>query len=86
MESRPISVQFIVYESLLLTKNVYQESHTLKIDANGIIIVSIGEGITGDNFSTISWKTDNHFLNLKMNIGAELVDLGITEFKTVSYV
>ncbi|AUC81195.1 hypothetical protein [Lacinutrix sp. Bg11-31] len=85
MESIPISVQFIVYEGSALTNNVYQESHTLNTDANGIIIVNIGEGITGDNFSTISWETDNHFLNVQVNIGAGLVDLGTTEFKTVPY-
>ncbi|WP_452224628.1 hypothetical protein [Lacinutrix chionoecetis] len=85
MESAPVSIQFIIYEGVALTNNVYQESHILNTDANGIIIVNIGEGTTADDFSSIAWENDDHFLNVQVNIGAGLVDLGTTQFKTVPY-
>lgn len=85
MESAPVSIQFIVYEGSALTNNVYQESHTVNTDANGIVIVNIGEGTTGDVFSTLDWENDEHFLNVQVNVGAGLVDLGTTQFKTVPY-
>ena len=85
MVSSPVSIQFAIYEGIALTNNVYQESHTLNTDANGMIIVNIGEGISGDDFSTIAWENDDHYLNVQVNVGAGLVDLGTTQFKTVPY-
>lgn len=85
MVSSPVSIQFAIYEGIALTNNVYQESHTLNTDVNGMIIVNIGEGISGDNFSTIAWENDDHYLNVQVNVGAGLVDLGTTQFKTVPY-
>ncbi|QRM90757.1 hypothetical protein FG167_16425 [Lacinutrix sp. WUR7] len=85
MVSAPISIQFTIYEGVALTNNVYQESHTLNTDANGMIIVNIGEGISGYNFSAIDWGNDDHYLNVQVNVGAGLVDLGTTQFKTVPY-
>jgi len=60
MVSSPVSIQFAIYEGVVLTNNVYQESHTLNIDVNGMIIVNIGEGTTGDDFSAIDWKNDDY--------------------------
>jgi hypothetical protein len=85
MVSSPVSIQFAIYEGIALTNNVYQESHTLNTDANGMIIVNIGEGISGDDFSTIAWENDDHYLNVQVNVGTGLVDLGTTQFKTVPY-
>ncbi|WP_458626121.1 tail fiber domain-containing protein [Winogradskyella sp. PC D3.3] len=80
-----ISVQFTILQGVDQT-NVYQETHTPTTDVNGLIIVNIGEGtpISG-TFATIDWASDTTFLNTKINIGAGLVDMGTTEFKTVPY-
>ncbi|OIQ24050.1 hypothetical protein [Lacinutrix sp. MedPE-SW] len=85
LASQPISIQFIIYEGAALTNNVYQESHTINTNANGIIIVNIGEGVTAGNFSSINWQDDEHFLNVQINTGSGLVDLGTTQFKAVPY-
>ncbi|WP_179007561.1 hypothetical protein [Winogradskyella forsetii] len=81
----PVSIQFIIYEGAALNNNVYQESHTLTTDINGMIIVNIGEGATGDDFEAIIWLNDEHFLNVQVNIGSGLVDMGTSMFKTVPY-
>lgn len=85
MESQPVSIQFIIYEGAALSNNVYQETHTINTDDNGIIIVNIGEGVTANNFSTINWQDDEHFLNVQLNTGSGLVDLGTTQFNAVPY-
>lgn len=85
LASSPVSIQFIIYEGATLTNNVYQESHTTNTDANGLIIVNIGDGVTGDDFSLINWGNDDHFLNVQVNTGSGLVDLGTTQFMAVPY-
>ena len=83
--SQLIVVQFTVLEGAAQT-NVYQEQHTPTTDANGIIMVNIGEGTPVSGvFSTIDWAADTHFLNVQINTGAGLVDMGTTEFKAVPY-
>ncbi len=81
-----IAVQFTIIQSSESGPTVYQESHTPTTDANGIIMLNIGEGTpTISTFSAIDWGSDIHFLNVQINTGAGLVDLGTTEFKTVPY-
>lgn len=79
-----IQVQFIILDGAV---NVYEESHTPTTDSNGMIILNIGEGlpIGGSNFSTIDWSSNNHFLNVQINTGGGLTDMGTTAFKTVPY-
>ncbi|RKE95037.1 hypothetical protein BXY80_1220 [Ichthyenterobacterium magnum] len=80
-----ITVEFNILQGAGMT-SVYQESHTTTSGANGIIIVNIGEGtIISGNYNAIDWATDAHFLNVQMDSGAGLTDLGTTEFKAVPY-
>ncbi|OBX23405.1 MULTISPECIES: hypothetical protein [Bizionia] len=82
-----VPVQFNILQGVAQT-NVYSELHTPTTDANGIIIVSIGEGILvggSPDFSTIDWTNDTNFLQVFVNIGDGLVDMGITEFNAVPY-
>lgn len=85
LASSPLNIQFIIYEGAALTNNVYQESHTINTDENGLVIVNIGGGATGDDFSAIDWGSDEHYLNVQINIGNGLVDLGTAPFVSVPY-
>ncbi len=78
------TVQFTILENG--STSVYQETHTPTTDANGIIIVNIGEGtlISGD-FNGIDWGGNPHFLKTEIDSGSGLTDMGTTEFKTVPY-
>ena len=79
-----ITIQFTILENG--TASVYQESHSTTTDANGIIIVNIGEGTpqSGD-FNTIDWGSNPHFLKTEIDKGNGLTDMGTTEFKVVPY-
>ncbi|WP_452220869.1 hypothetical protein [Lacinutrix salivirga] len=82
-----IQVQFNILKGLTQT-NVYSESHSPTTDDNGIIIVNIGEGtlVPGSAaYDTIDWASDTHFLQVLINTGAGLVDMGTSEFKAVPY-
>jgi len=84
--SQNVDIQFIIYEGVALTNNVYQETHALVMtDANGIVIVNIGEGATSDVFTDIDWGSDDHYLNVQIDTGGGLTDMGTTQFGTVPY-
>ena len=78
-----VSLQFTILEG---ATSVYVETHILTTDANGIVIANIGEGtaISGD-FSNIAWSIDQHYLNVQVDTGSGLTDMGTTEFKAVPY-
>ncbi|WP_299680983.1 tail fiber domain-containing protein [uncultured Dokdonia sp.] len=78
-----VIIQFTILEG---ATNVYSENHTPTTDANGLVILNIGEGavLSGD-YTTIDWATTDHFLNVQINTGGGLVDMGTTQFLSVPY-
>jgi hypothetical protein len=83
VSSTAIDVTFTILDGAV---NVYEETHAPTTDANGIVILNIGEGtpVTGD-FSTIDWSSNNHFLKVQIDTGGGLQDIATTAFKTVPY-
>ncbi|PWI29851.1 hypothetical protein DI383_08840 [Flavobacteriaceae bacterium LYZ1037] len=80
-----ITIQFTILQGAGQT-NVYQESHAPTTDANGIVMVNIGNGtpISG-TFNAIDWAADDHYLNVQINTGGGLTDMGTTKFMAVPY-
>lgn len=78
-----IQVQFTILQG---ATSVYQETHSPTTDANGIVILNIGEGapISG-TFNAIDWSADDHYLNVQINTGGGLTDMGTTQFMAVPY-
>ncbi len=83
--SQSVDVQFIIYQGPGEATNVYQETHTPNTDANGIVIVNIGKGTTSDVFADIDWGSDDHYLNVQIDTGSGLTDMGTTQFMAVPY-
>ncbi len=83
-----VLVQFIILQGVVQT-NVYEEIHTTSTDVNGILMVNIGEGTvlsqSLDAFTNIDWSSQDHFLNVQIDTGPGMVDIGTTAFKTVPY-
>ncbi|MFD2823800.1 hypothetical protein ACFS5M_08970 [Lacinutrix iliipiscaria] len=81
-----IVVEFTIHSTSAVGPTVYQESHTPNTDDNGLIIINIGEGnpLSGV-FNDIDWAANLHFLNVQINTGDGLQDMGTTEFKAVPY-
>ncbi|OUR95140.1 hypothetical protein A9Q87_00945, partial [Flavobacteriales bacterium 34_180_T64] len=85
--SQSIDVRFTIIADTGPT-NVYTETHTgTTTDANGIIILIIGDGTTTDVFTDIAWGSDIHSLKLEIDIeqDASFVDMGTTQFMAVPY-
>lgn len=64
----------------------YVETHTLTTNENGFFILTIGEGtpING-TFSSLDWLNDRFELNVQIDPGDGLIDLGNTPFYSVPY-
>ncbi|WP_415374089.1 DUF1566 domain-containing protein [Patiriisocius sp. Uisw_017] len=85
--SQTIDVKFTIIADTGPT-NVYVETHTgATTDANGIVILTIGDGTSSDTFADIDWSSDTHSLKVEMDIeqDASFVDLGTTQFMAVPY-
>ncbi|MBT8257778.1 MAG: hypothetical protein KJO49_04865, partial [Bacteroidia bacterium] len=83
--STTIAVQFQVLKGGAMT-NVYQETHNPTTDTNGYVIVNIGTGsVDSGVFTDIDWSSDEHHLNVQIDTGSGLVDLGTAQFMAVPY-
>jgi len=80
-----IGVEFSIQKGTPLAE-VYLEEHTITTDANGLIILNIGEGLAvNGTFAQIDWDSDEHYLNTQIAYNSMITDLGTTPFKTVPY-
>lgn len=80
-----IAIQFQILQGGAMT-NVYQETHAPTTDANGIVIVNIGNGsVDSGVYADIDWALGEHYLNVQINTGGGLTDMGTTQFMAVPY-
>lgn len=81
-----VAVQFAIYEGSATGTLVYQEDHVTTTSANGMVILNIGGGnASTGTYDTINWGGNVHYLNVQVNSGGGLVDLGTTQFLAVPY-
>jgi hypothetical protein len=81
----PVTVQFtILVENG--TASVYQETHNPTTDANGIVIVNIGEGAVLDgDFTNIDRASNPDFSKTEIDSGDGLAEIDRLDFKTEPY-
>lgn len=84
LTNQSVTIQFRILEGVAQT-NVYEETHTTITDSNGNVILPIGAGTTSGTFSNIKWNEFEHSLNVQVDTGSGLIDLGTTAFNTVPY-
>lgn len=84
--SQTIDVRFTVIAETGTT-DVYTETHTgVSTDANGIIVLNIGEGTTSDVFTEINWSSDTHALKTEITAQDSTFEfMSTTQFMAVPY-
>lgn len=83
--STSITVQFSILVGVTQT-NIYQETHTPTTDVNGLVILNIGAGtVDSGTYTSVDWGSDDHYLNVQIDTGSGLVDMGTTQFMAVPY-
>ncbi|MDD3875040.1 MAG: tail fiber domain-containing protein [Bacteroidales bacterium] len=65
---------------------VYQETFSPTTNQYGLVNLNIGNGtVVSGNFSTISWGTNNYYIQIEVNAGSGYVDMGATQLLSVPY-
>ncbi len=84
LSNQAVDIKFTVLENG--ATNVYQETHSVTTDANGIVIAIVGEGntVSGD-FTTIDWGNNSYFLKVEIDSGSGYQNFGTNELKAVPY-
>ncbi|MCB0427415.1 MAG: tail fiber domain-containing protein [Flavobacteriaceae bacterium] len=83
--NQSVDLQFSILEGSSQI-NVYTETHTATTDGSGIVIVNVGEGTpSSGTYANINWDNGEHYLNVQVDTGSGMVDMGTTQFKTVPY-
>jgi hypothetical protein len=62
LTNQAVAVQISILQTTPNGTAVYTEIHTLSTNANGLVSLVIGDGVTGDDLSTIDWSSGPYFL------------------------
>ncbi|WP_298239167.1 tail fiber domain-containing protein [uncultured Algibacter sp.] len=94
LSNQNITIEFSILEGpeIDFLDVLYTETHAAITDANGIVIVNIGEGTPSTGFDEhdyedLDWGHPffSHFLKVQIDSGSGLINMGTTEFKAVPY-
>ncbi len=82
MASSAVSLTFMIHDGSAAGTVVYQESHTLTSNAQGLVSCVVGNGaVSQGNFSNINWGSGAKFLHVMMGS----TDLGTQQMLSVPY-
>jgi uncharacterized protein (TIGR02145 family) len=86
MSNSAITITFIVHDDTFAGTIVYQESHSVTTNSQGLVSVQVGGGsvVTGA-FSAINWGSGNKFMQVLVDTGSGSVDLGTQQMMSVPY-
>lgn len=62
LTNHAVAVQISIIQGTPNGTPVYVEVHTLNTNANGLVSLEIGDGVTGDDFSLIDWANGPFYL------------------------
>jgi hypothetical protein len=86
MSSTAMTMTFKIHDVTATGNVVYQESHTTTSNAQGLVILQVGQGQAAvGTFDNINWGSGAKFLHVMMNAGAGEVDLGTQQMMSVPY-
>jgi hypothetical protein len=83
-----ISLKIIVHQGTVTGTNVYQETHSVKTNNNGLVSLEIGTGSVGTgSFSSIAWDKGPYFIETQVDVagGTNYNIIGVTQLLSVPY-
>ncbi|WP_269227346.1 hypothetical protein [Flavobacterium eburneipallidum] len=83
-----ISLKIIVHQGTVTGTNVYQETHSVTTNSNGLVSLEIGTGrIIIGNFSTIAWEKGPYFIETQVDVtgGSNYNIIGASQLLSVPY-
>ena len=86
MASSAVDLIFMIHDGSATGTVVYQESHALTSNAQGLVSCVVGNGVVSQgNFANINWGSGSKFLQVMMGSGATQVDLGTQQMLSVPF-
>lgn len=86
LQNQSVTAVMGIYSGAGGSTLVYEETHNVSTNNHGLFTLKIGNGTVSEgNFSDIAWGEDTHFLQVKLDIGEGMVNLGKTQFVSVPY-
>ncbi len=86
MSNAAVNMIFKIHDGTASGSVVYEESHALTSNAQGLVTCVVGNGVVSQgNFSNIPWGSGAKFLHVEMNIGNGEMDLGTQQMLSVPY-
>ena len=83
--NQSVDFQISIIPGLPTNPAEYVETHTDTTNSFGIVTLSVGSGITTDNFTAINWGSAPHFIKVEADMGTGLLDMGTTQLLSVPY-
>jgi hypothetical protein len=83
-----ISLKVIVHQGAANGTNVYQETHSVNTNNNGLVSLEIGTGaVSTGTFSQIAWEKGPYFIETQVDVagGANYNIIGVTQLLSVPY-
>jgi uncharacterized protein (TIGR02145 family) len=86
MDNAAVTITFKIHDNSATGTVVYEETHATNTNEQGLVSLNVGGGtaVTGA-FSGIQWGTGSKFLQVLMNAGNGVVDLGTQQMMSVPY-
>lgn len=88
VDNSNISLKIIIHQGTVTGTKVYQETHAVKTNNNGLVSLEIGTGsiLTG-SFSAIAWQNGPYFIETQVDIagGVNFNIIGVTQLLSVPY-
>jgi uncharacterized protein (TIGR02145 family) len=86
MANAAVTITFKIHDNSASGTVVYEETHAATTNAQGLVSLNVGGGtaMTG-TFSGIHWGTGSKFLQVLINAGNGVVDLGTQQMMSVPY-
>ncbi len=82
MASNAVELTFMIHDGTATGSVVYQESHSLTSNTQGLVSCVVGNGVVSQgNFANINWGNGAKFLHVMMGT----TDLGTTQMMSVPY-
>jgi uncharacterized protein (TIGR02145 family) len=86
MANTAVNITLKIHDNSATGTVVYEETHTTATNAQGLVSLNVGGGnaVTG-TFGNINWGAGSKFLQVLMNAGNGIVDLGTQQMMSVPY-
>jgi len=87
LKNQTVGLQISILQGSSTGATVYTETWTTSTNDFGLVNLNIGEGTSGDNFSTVKWGNDNYWVKVELdeNGGTSYTEMGTSKLLSVPY-